>query len=410
MVARMFALKRSAVWFLAAFAIVLGAPVAAQADDPPAPSVTTLATTHITWTTATFHAKVDPNSTVTTGHFVYGTAPDQLTQRTPDVAFITASGEMSMDTEVKQLSVNTKYYVMAVAENDDWIVTGDMVSFSTEAPPSIRAAYVSDITYKSATMHVNVVAGGQPVAVLGTFRSTSGVEMRFGPYLRTADGEVAVPLTGLEAGADYTWTATVRGFGGEATLNGAFRTDPLVAVPSPTVTPALATYGTNVTISGTIPSKPGLVVTLAEQAFPFNGPIGPLNGTVATTDATGAYALVRRAERPVAYGVVAEGVAVPAAGNIAKLKVAPAVTAKVKRAPPPPVRGGRRLPAGDREQGVALPPRRRTCRRRADEQGHIPLPGAGAEARQVRGSRYTRRGHGLREGQERGPEDPTTLR
>jgi hypothetical protein len=73
-------------------------------------------------------------------------------------------------------------------------------------------------------------------------------------------------------------------------------------------------------------------VTLAEQAYPFNGPIGPLAGTTATTDATGAYAFDVRAEHPGAYGVTADGAVALAAGNVSTLKVALAVTAKVKRA------------------------------------------------------------------------------
>lgn len=343
----MFALNRSAVGIVAAFAIVLGAPVAAQADEPPAPSVTTLAATGVTGTTATFHARVSPNSTVTTGYFVYGTAPDQLTQRTPDAAVGSGSGEITMDKAVEKLSLGTKYYVVAVVENEDWIVTGDLVSFSTLAPPAILAGSLSDITYKSATLRLNVAMNGQRGTLEGAVKSDSwivfgnpgvvkssggGVVTPFGPYSVMADGDVAIPLTGLEPGAYYKWSAKVSSAVGTATTGGTFRVLPLIVMPRPTLAPAVATYGSGVTISGTIPSKPGLVVTLAEQVYPFNGPIGPLAATTATTDATGAYKFDLLAERPAAYGVTADGAAALAAGNLAKLKVAPAVTTKAKRA------------------------------------------------------------------------------
>jgi hypothetical protein len=128
----MSARKRFAVGLTAALVVVLGVPAAAQADDePPAPTVTTLTVTDVTGTTAAFHARITTNNTVTIGHFVYGTAPDQLTQRTPDRSFVAAPGEVALDAAITCLSVNTMYYVVAVVENDDRIVTGGLVSFST---------------------------------------------------------------------------------------------------------------------------------------------------------------------------------------------------------------------------------------------------------------------------------------
>ena len=341
---RMFALNRSAVGLVAAFAFVLGVSVAAQADEPPAPSVTTLAATVVTGTTATFHAKVASNNTPTTGHFVYGTAPDQLTQRTPDVSFVGGSGEAPLDAAVSGLLVGTKYYVVAVAENDDWIVTGGMESFSTLAPPAILGSSVTDITQKSATLHLDVATHGQPVTVSGCItmgrrlgvafgcnRTSSGATP-LGPYSVTADGDVAIPLSALELATSYGWSVTVTGVAGDATSSGAFRTESRIPMSAPMLDPAVATYGSHVTVSGTIPNKPGLVLTLAEQIFPYNGPIGPLTGVTATTDAKGAYAFDLLAERPAAYGVTADGAVALTARSVTKLKVAPAVTAKAKRA------------------------------------------------------------------------------
>jgi hypothetical protein len=341
------ALNRFAVGFVAVLAIVVGAPVAAQAEDPPAPAVTTLAATDVTTTTATFHARVDPNNTVTSGYFVYGTAPDQLTLRTRDTSFALTSGEVAMDAAVARLAANTKYYVVAVAENDDWIVTGDVVSFSTLAPPEILGGSVSDITYKSATLHLNVATHGQPVTVSGSVKSdvriTAGgpglpligggdVATAFGPFSVTADGDVAIPLPALQAGSGYSWSAKVTSVAGDGTAGGRFRTESLITMFRPKLAPAVATYGSHVTITGTVFNRPGLVLTLAEQAYPFTGPIAPLVGTTATTDAAGAYLFDLRADHPAAYGVTADGAVPPAAGTVTKLKVAPAVTAKVKRA------------------------------------------------------------------------------
>ena len=333
----MFALKRLPVAPVAALVLVLMAPLVAQAEEPLAPFVTTEAVINVSETTATFHAKVSPNSTVTTGYFVYGTAPDQLTHRTREVALGTGQGDVPLDAAVLALSPNTEYYVVAVVENEDWIVTGGLVSFSTLRPPvpEILGGSVSDITHKSATLHLNVVTHGEPVTVSGSIKpypARGRSALTFGPVSVTVDGDVAIPLPALTAATTYMWSAIATNVAGDARSNGTFRTESLIVMPRPMFTPLVATYGSNVTISGTIPSKPGLVVTLAEQAFPFDGPIVPLAGTTATTDAAGAYTFNLLVKRPAAYGITAEGAATLAAGNLTKLKVAPALTAKAKRA------------------------------------------------------------------------------
>ncbi|MET0603681.1 MAG: hypothetical protein ABW167_16980 [Baekduia sp.] len=333
--ARMFALKRSVVAFAVMLSVVLSEPLAAQAEELPAPAVTTLAATDATGTTAKFHAKITTNNTPTIGYFAYGTEPDQLRGRTPEVSFVPGAGEVPLDAEVLGLQTNTKYYVIAVVENDDWIVTCDLESFSTLARPQIVGGTVSDITFKSATLHLNLVTHGQSVTVVGgawTSPVLGGSTIRFGPYSVAADGDVAIPLTGLDAGMGYVWFARATSVGGEDTVDGGLRTESLIKMPKPTVVPAVATYGARVTISGTIPNKPGLAVTLAEQAYPFSGPIRPLARMAAATDTAGAYTFDLFAEHPVAYGVTAEGAITLAARNLTRLKVAPAVTVKAKRA------------------------------------------------------------------------------
>lgn len=331
----MFALKRSVIALAVVLFVVLGAPVAAQAEELPAPAVTTQAATDVTGTTAKFHARVTTNNTSTVGYFMYGTEPDQLTGHTPVVSFVPGAGEVPLDAELLGLWTNTKYYVMAVVENDDWIVTGGLESFATLARPQIVGGTVSDITFKSATLHLNLATHGQPVTVSGGARTIpvlGGSAITFGPYSVAADGDVAIPLTGLDAGMGYRWYARATSVGGEHTADGGFRTEALIKMPRPTLVPAVATYGARVTISGTIPNKPGLAVTLAEQTYPFSGPIRPLARMASATDTAGAYTFVLFAEHAAAYGVTAEGAVALAARDLTRLKVAPAVTAKAKRA------------------------------------------------------------------------------
>jgi hypothetical protein len=353
-----FTVKSSAI-ALVSLAAALGVPGAAVAETPPAPpTVTTLPVTDVTATTATFHAKVSAGATATTAYFAYGTAPDQLTQKTPTANPVTAAGEISIDVPVTRLTRNTKYYVVAMAEDEDWVAEGDPVAFETLAPPEILSGTYTDITHKSATLHLNVATHGQATTISGSVgrgytRTFPGAGQRptmtvlngmpFGPIAVSADGDVAIPLSGLEPNVRYFWSAVASGATGTSDNGGGpFQTLALFALPRAGLSTTLATYGTYVTVKGSTGGRPGLVVTLNEQPYPFTKPLAPLAGVTATADAAGLYAFDVRAERPARYGVSADG-AFPLTGRglTSRLRVAAAVTAKLARA-----RGGRFVVSG----------------------------------------------------------------
>ncbi|WP_445151570.1 hypothetical protein [Baekduia sp. Peel2402] len=341
----MFAVRCSVLGILATLTVfAFGLPAVAQADDPPAPDVVTLAATDVTATSANLHAKVTTNNTATTAYFVYGTSPDQLTFKTPAVSLGAGPGEIPLNATLTRLTPATKYYVVAVAENDDWVVTGGGVELQTLQAPEILASSITDVTHKSATLHLTVATHGQATTISGMFgkglrlvgltRVTipipGGGGTPFGP-IAVADGDVAIPLTGLEANANYGWAAEATSVAGSGRNGGTFRSAALFTTPKPRITPAAVPYGSHVTITGTIP-KPNQVVTLAEQAFPFTGPIAPLDGVTATTDASGAYVFDLRVERPGAYGVVADGALPLTIRNLTRVRVGAVVTVKLQRA------------------------------------------------------------------------------
>jgi hypothetical protein len=333
---------RFAVALVALTILLLALPGAVLAEDPPAPEVTTQAATDVTGTTATLHADVVSNGTPTTAHFVYGTTPDRLASRTPDVTVAAGPGSVPISAAIDRLTPGIKYYVMAVAENDDWVVPGDQTSFDTSPPPAILGS-MGDVTYKSAALHLHVTTNGQPVTISGAVGfgrlisgvAISGIVLRpvapIGPVTVATDGDVVIPVAGLAPNTNYDWAVTATNANGKGITGGSFHTEGLIFMPRPRLSRTKVAYGTHVTIAGALP-KPGLLVTLTEQTWPFTGVITPLTAITTTADPAGNYAFDVRAEHSARYGVTVDGAAPSSAVNLAKLEVFPAVTAQLKRA------------------------------------------------------------------------------
>ncbi|HWI74495.1 MAG TPA: hypothetical protein VNT55_21220, partial [Baekduia sp.] len=94
----------------------------------------------------------------------------------------------------------------------------------------------------------------------------------------TADGDVALPVAGLEPDAAYHWTVTAKSDGGTAAARGSFSTPRLIGMSPPRPSVRVAPYGSQVTFSGTIPTAAGLPVALHQQPFPFLAPFAAIAG------------------------------------------------------------------------------------------------------------------------------------
>jgi hypothetical protein len=148
----------------------------------------------------------------------------------------------------------------------------------------------------------------------------------------TADGDVAIPLAGLAPDTSYRWGLTATSTGGKASATGSFRTPPLQAMPPPALSTLSAAFGTHLTVSGTLPGKPGLLLTPVRQPYPFTAPPAAIPGAATATDAQNAFSFDVQALRTAAYGVTAEGFLPLGPASLVRLKVFPALTVKVKRA------------------------------------------------------------------------------
>ena len=124
---------------------------------------------------------------------------------------------------VSGLSVNTKYYVVAVAENDDWIVTGGLVSFSTlcTAADPWRVGERHHLQVGDAALERRDVwpAGHGQRQCQDGIHVLGGPVTPFGPVSVTADGDVAIPLSALVPGTVYSWNAKATSIAVDSTFH-----------------------------------------------------------------------------------------------------------------------------------------------------------------------------------------------
>lgn len=330
------AVLRSVVVAIAGLGLLLAGPGAALADDPapPAPEVATLPATEVTGTSATLHATVVTHGVPTKAHFEYGTNPDRLNLRTLDADLGSGPGTIPL-TETVQVNHDATYYVRVVAENDDWLVSGDLVSFATLRAPTLADPRATDVTWDAVTLHVTVTTNGLPVtlsgAVLGTKTPTP-----LGPVTVTTDGDVAFPVSGLWPNTAYNWNLVASSAGGFSRVRLAVvKTLPKPATPAASLPTTALRYGSAFEVSGTLSRSAALEAipfAVVEQPYPFSGPIAPVPGLAFTTDVAGHYAFTLRAVRPTSYGIDAVGFPDPTQADMRRLDVFPALTAKVARA------------------------------------------------------------------------------
>ncbi len=185
------------------------------------PTITTLATTNITSSTATFNlnlTSLGSNTSVNTG-FVFSTS-----NTTPIIGgsgvvgiagFLTGNiGTQSINST--NLQSNTTYYVRAYTSTNTTpttVVYGQVLSFMTLTPLSVTTLTTTNITSSSATFNLNLTSlGGNSSVNTGFVFSTSnstpsigdaGVSQYSFPNTSTNTGTQTTNFSNLQASATY---------------------------------------------------------------------------------------------------------------------------------------------------------------------------------------------------------------
>jgi hypothetical protein len=229
----------------------------------------------ITTSSATLTGTVNPGGVSTTYHFEYGTS-SSYGLSTPDTDGGSGSGAVSVSAGISSLTADTTYHYRIVASNTDGPSQGADRTFRTTAnakPPSVSSASATGVNAVGATLRANVNPNRLATTVHFEYGTSTGygtatAEQPAGSGTSTSTASAAVG--GLKPHTTYHYRAVATNAagvtrGGDRTLTTS-RTPTSVAVTLSTVRP---TWGSGLTITGTVSGQGSIPVALERQDFPF---------------------------------------------------------------------------------------------------------------------------------------------
>jgi hypothetical protein len=257
-------LASGTTYYVRAFAVnnvgvSYGANLAFTTLTPPtAPSVTTLAASSVTSTSALLGGSVtnQNNANVTRRGFVYSTSPiTDTTNITGGGKFIdVGTGVGTYTTTISTLSASTLYYVRAFAVNSAGVGYGLQVTFTTLGVPVLATTPAFSIGLTTASSGGNITnTGGANITRRGLVYSTSPItdtnSITGGGRIidpGTGAGSYTSSLTGLTSGTTYYIRAFAVnsagvGLGSQLTF----------ITQSPAIVPTVAITGTTVNVNFT---------------------------------------------------------------------------------------------------------------------------------------------------------------
>ena len=268
-------------------AALLLSAVLAQA----APTATTGPAESITTGSAVVTGTVNPGGQPTTYHFEYGTS-SSYGLRTPDTDAGSGTADESARATLSGLTSNTTYHYRLVAGSAE----GADRTFQTATPasaPSISSRAATEVSAVSATLN----AGVNPHGLATTVRFEYGTSTAYGtatPEQAIGAGSstvaVSAAIGGLKPGTRYNFRAVatsaagIRRGGNRTFTTGKAPTG--VAITPSTVRP---TWGTGLTITGTVSGAGSTPVALEKLDFPFTAEWA--QAATATANSNGAFTL-----------------------------------------------------------------------------------------------------------------------
>jgi len=208
------------------------------------PTVTTLAASNITTTSAKLNGLVNANNDSTTVTFEYGINTGYGNTVTADQSPVTGSSNTAVSANISGLVPNTMYHYRVVGQNSGGTKNGADMTFTTDtALPTVTTSAASNIEPDSATLNGLVNANNASTTV--TFEY--GVNTSYGntvtadqsPVTGYTDTAVSANITGLVPNTTYHYRAVGQNSAG--TSYGSDMTFTTLPPRTPTVTTAPVT-------------------------------------------------------------------------------------------------------------------------------------------------------------------------
>ncbi len=214
-----------------------------------APTVTTNSATNITENSATLNGTINPNSSLTTAVFEYGTTTSYGNQITATQSPVIGSTDVNVNANLTGLQPNTTYHYRVKGTNDGGVSLGSDITFitstSTVNAPIVTTSSATNITENTATLNGKVNPNNSSTTVTfeyGTTVSyTNEVTAKINPIDGNLDVDVSANITGLQP--DKTYHYRVKGTSSEGVSVGedvTFTTSISIVI-APTVTTTSAT-------------------------------------------------------------------------------------------------------------------------------------------------------------------------
>ncbi len=299
-------------------------PAAASAQVPLEPPVAvTGAADSITETAANLNGTVDPNGSLTTYQFEYGTTAGYGLV-TPVNTASEGTDPVAVKGAIASLTRNTTYHYRLVATNAEGAISrgADRTFRTNPGPqaPTVTSTTSRDVTSRTAQLLTRVDPNGQPTTVrfeYGRTTSYGAFSDRVDVGTGTTSVPVALELDRLRPNTRYHFRAVATNdTGNTRSLDRSFRTPREPTGISIALNPSRVVWGQDLTVVGRINGTAvgGIRVALERQGFPFQTGFtevatktasgkGTFSFNIASLFETTHFRIVTRTRTPITSGI-----------------------------------------------------------------------------------------------------------
>ena len=187
-----------------------------------APVVTTSSATNVTENSATLNGTVNPNNSLTTVIFEYGTTTAYGNQIAAIESPVSGSTAINVSADLTGLLLNTTYHYRVQGSNNEGVSWGSDKTFSTSITiifaPTVTTSSATNITESTATLNGVVNPNNSSTSVTFEYGTTTSYGNQItaiqSPISGSIDVNVSADITGLSPNTTYHYRVVGNNEGG----------------------------------------------------------------------------------------------------------------------------------------------------------------------------------------------------